>query len=86
MGLVRNEIDRLNADLGARGSLTMIFQRGNIKASAFLRLRMPLSSGVTYPGGQWHSLSPRLTPCMCRCDRAPWHMESDLFEIMSSEP
>ena len=33
MNLVRNEIDRLNDEIGARGSLTLMFQRGNIKAS-----------------------------------------------------
>lgn len=32
MGLVRNEIDRLNAELVNRGSVSMIFQRGNVKA------------------------------------------------------
>ena len=32
MNLVRNEIDRLNDEIGARGSLTLMFQRGNIKA------------------------------------------------------
>ena len=31
MGLVRNEIDRLNAELVNRGSVSMIFQRGNVK-------------------------------------------------------
>ena len=34
MGLVKNEIERLNSEISARGALTMIFQRGNIKARA----------------------------------------------------
>lgn len=33
MNLVRNEIDRLNDEISARGALTLMFQRGNIKAS-----------------------------------------------------
>jgi hypothetical protein len=32
MGLVKNEIERLNQEISARGALTMIFKRGNIKA------------------------------------------------------
>jgi hypothetical protein len=31
MKLVRNEIDRLNHEIGQRGSVAMVFQRGNIK-------------------------------------------------------
>ncbi len=31
MNLVRNEIDRLNGEISARGALTLMFQRGNIK-------------------------------------------------------
>ncbi|CAL8464272.1 g3807 [Coccomyxa elongata] len=31
MDLVRNEIDRLNGEISARGALTLMFQRGNIK-------------------------------------------------------
>lgn len=33
MNLVRNEIDRLNQEISQRGSVAMIFQRGNIKVS-----------------------------------------------------
>ncbi len=31
MNLVKNEIERLNQEIGQRGSVAMIFQRGNIK-------------------------------------------------------
>lgn len=35
MGLVKNEIERLNQEISARGALTMIFKRGNIKARPY---------------------------------------------------
>lgn len=31
MGLVKNEIDRLNEDMGARGSVSMVFHAGGVK-------------------------------------------------------
>jgi hypothetical protein len=41
MGLVRNEIDRLNEELVSRGSVSMIFQRGNVTVRAQLAAGWP---------------------------------------------
>ena len=36
MDLVKTEIDRLNESIGKSGSVTMIFQRGNIRVRLFV--------------------------------------------------
>ena len=42
MGLVRNEIDRLNTELVNRGSVSMIFQRGNVKVRSLQQCCSPV--------------------------------------------
>ena len=46
MGLVRNEIERLNQEISARGALTMIFKRGNIKARPHRRTLLQRRAAV----------------------------------------
>ena len=44
MGLVKNEIDRLNEDMGGRGSVSMVFHAGGVKVGCLAGLQRSLQA------------------------------------------